>query len=357
MAQNGRGVKLCFGDVQASWTQVLFCAILVTVLVVTTVDLFTACYTLHATEDFLTWLDGENMLAFIVIFIAFGALSIVMLLPQTVLFLAAGYACADRVRNRYLAFAVALNLSLVTFIIGASIAFLLARSVLPPSCTRKFFKHFAILEGLDHALKHKGRRIIILLRINPMAPYNALNYGLGLSSCTFRAYLQGMVGAFPFTCIAVYAGMLISSVDDIDSLFTYTSTGWYCVYAALGVACVASFVAIVRYTSAEMKAAVRSAPIPAGGDRVDGEEDFGELPPDSTMFGTFTSRSECGSGMEGGEGNAGAGGEEEEEAMETFDEIVVAREPLLGGDARRKNGVAAERTSKRAARLTPVVDV
>lgn len=67
-------------------------------------------------------------------------------LPQ-VLFLAAGYACADRIRNRYLAFAVALNLSLVTFIIGASIAFLLARSVLPPSCTRKFFKHFAILEG------------------------------------------------------------------------------------------------------------------------------------------------------------------------------------------------------------------
>lgn len=189
-----------------------------------------------------------------------------------------------------------------------------------------------------------------------MAPYNALNYGLGLSSCTFRAYLQGMVGAFPFTCIAVYAGMLISSVDDIDSLFTYTSTGWYCVYAVLGVACVLSFVTIVRYTSAEMKAAVRSAPRPAGGDRVDGEEDFGELPPDSTMFGTFTSRSDCGEGEEGGRGNAGAGGEEEE-AMETFDEIAVAREPLLGGDARRKNGVAAERTSKKGARLNSVVDV
>lgn len=66
---------------------------------------------------------------------------------RQVLFLAAGYACSNRIPNRLVAFAVALNLSLVTFIVGASLAFLLARSVLPPSCTRKFFRHFAILDG------------------------------------------------------------------------------------------------------------------------------------------------------------------------------------------------------------------
>ncbi|CAM9126614.1 unnamed protein product [Scytosiphon promiscuus] len=285
------------------------------------------------------------MLAFIAIFIVFGALSIVLLLPQTVLFLAAGYSCASRLSNLFAAFFVALSISLFTFVLGASIAFLLARSILPPSCTRKFFRHFAVLEGLDHALRHKGRRIIILLRINPMAPYNALNYGLGLSSCTFLAYLQGMVGAVPFTCIAVYAGMVISSVEDIDSLFTYTSTGWYCIYAALAVACVVSFVAIVRYTSAEMKAAVRNAPREAdaaageGGNvddvngGVDGEDDFGELPPDSTMFGTFTSR-------EGGDGEE-AGGVGRARPLE-LDEVIVAREPLLGGDQRRKKSVVRD---------------
>lgn len=175
-----------------------------------------------------------------------------------------------------------------------------------------------------------------------MAPYNALNYGLGLSSCTFLAYLQGMVGAVPFTCVAVYAGMVISSVEDIDSLFTYTSTGWYCIYAALAVACLVSFIAIVRYTSAEMKAVVRSAPREAdaaaageggnGGDingGVDGEDDFGELPPDSTMFGTFTSRE----GIDG----ADADGIGRARPVE-MDEVVVAREPLLGGDQRRKKG-------------------
>lgn len=130
-----------------------------------------------------------------------------------------------------------------------------------------------------------------------------------------------------------HAGMIISSVDDIDSLFTYTTTGWYCVYAALAVACVVSFVAIVRYTSAEMEAAVRTAPrrgVGVDGGGVDGEDDFGELPPDATMFGTFTSRQ----GGDGGDGGDAG------EAMGTFDEIVVAREPLLGGESRRKDGPA-----------------
>eukprot|EP00752_Nemacystus_decipiens_P016370 g14635.t1 len=345
MDRNGSGIRLCFGDVRASWTQIIFSTLLLLVLIVTTVDLFTTCYSLHATEDFLTWLDGENMMAFIVIFVAFGALSIVLLLPQTVLFLAAGYACSNRIFNRVLAFAVALNLSLVTFIIGASIAFLLARSVLPPSCTRKFFKHYAVLEGLDHALQHKGRRIIILLRINPLAPYNALNYGLGLSSCTFRAYLQGMAGAVPFTCVAVYAGMIISSVDDIDSLFTYTTPGWYCIYAILALACIVSFVAIVRYTSAEMKAAVRAAPrlgddgVEANGgvDGIDRGDEFGELPPESTTFGTFTSRA----GNDGGERDDG----------------VVAREPLLGGDRPKNGPVGARSASAAKGRLNSRLEV
>lgn len=188
-----------------------------------------------------------------------------------------------------------------------------------------------------------GFRSGLRLRINPCAPYNALNYGLGLSSCTFRAYLQGMVGAFPYTCVAVYAGMIISSVDDINSLFTYTSTAWYCVYAAFAVACVLSCIAIVRYTSAEMKAAVRLAPAQGGdGDGIDGghgvdhEGDFGDLPPDSTMFGTFTSRA--------GDDGSGEGGRNGRGGMGTFDEIAVAREPLLGGpDSRSKHSPVAGR--------------
>ncbi len=131
----------------------------------------------------------------------------------------------------------------------------------------------------------------------------------------------------PLAWFDAHAGMIISSVDDIDSLFTYTTPGWYCVYAALAVVCVVSFVAIVRYTSAEMKAAVRTAPRRGVDGGVDGEDDFGELPPDATMFGTFTSR----------QGGDGGGGGDADGGMGAFDEIVVAREPLLSGESRRKD--------------------
>lgn len=40
--------------------QVIFCTILLLVLVATTVDLFTTCYSLHATEDFLVSRGPED---------------------------------------------------------------------------------------------------------------------------------------------------------------------------------------------------------------------------------------------------------------------------------------------------------
>lgn len=193
------------------------------------------------------------------------------------------------------------------------------------------------------------------MRVNPLAPYNALNYGLGLSSCTFRAYIEGMVGAVPYTCLAVYAGMLVSSVEDIDSMFSHTSPMWYSLYAMLGVFCLLSLFALVRYTAAEMKAAVVSSPtLPMEAtDCDDGDGDLGDMESrrgrdpssvprsnnnggegrggylpeqpsrDSTMFGTFTTRGEE-------DGSDGREGEGEGEEMTTFDDSVVSREPLLG---------------------------
>lgn len=110
-----------------------------------------------------------------------------------------------------------------------------------------------------------------------------------------------------------------------------------------------------------MKAAVRTAPRQGGGDDgddfnhgVDGQDEFGDLPPDSTMFGTFTSRA----GDDGG-GQGGQGGRNGEREMGTFDEIVVAREPLLGGtESRQKHSPVAARPIQGAKGLsTSVVHV
>lgn len=162
-----------------------------------------------------------------------------------------------------------------------------------------------------------------------------------------------MVGALPYTCIAVYAGMVISSIEDINSMFSHTSTLWYCIYAVLGVICLISFVALIKYTAAEMKAAVAAAPrLSTGPDddglRGDGEADFGELPGDATLFGTFTSRDGVGVGVRVGGvgvGGVGVGGDTGDEEMQTFGDGdgdgVSNIAPLLGGgEAHRRSDAA-----------------
>lgn len=169
-------------------------------------------------------------------------------------------------------------------------------------------------------------------------PYNALNYGLGLTSCSLGDYLVGMVGAVPFTCVAVYAGMIISGIQYLNTMFAHTDALWYCIYVAFGVVCVASCVALVRYTAAEMKAAVADAPLERGapGDRrqtetefdVDDEDEFGRLEDDSsTLFGTFVSR----------EANAAGGGnrtgDEEMRPIGEAESEEVSTVPLLAAAA------------------------
>lgn len=172
------------------------------------------------------------------------------------------------------------------------------------------------------------------LRINPIVPYNALNYGLGLSCCTLRAYLEGMVGTLPYTCVAVYAGMVISSVEDIDTIFTHTSSLWICIYITLGVAFVLSAMLVVRYTKAEMDdvATVVTEGNDAGGGRSCARQEE-EMGTDSTMFGTFTATSSLDRSRES---------LRIEEEMATFSEANAARLPLLSDeDSRQEDTTSA----------------
>lgn len=64
------------------------------------------------------------------------------------MYLGAGFLCASRIDSSHLlAFIAGLCLSMVTFVIGATLAFLLSRRVLPPSCGRRVINHFPVLRG------------------------------------------------------------------------------------------------------------------------------------------------------------------------------------------------------------------
>ncbi len=95
---------------------------------------------------------------------------------------------------------------------GATLAFLLARRLGRDFVRRRLKGRVAALD--EQAGRH-GFRAVLLLRLVPLIPFNALNYGAGISSVRLRDYVAasaiGMLpGCFAYTYFAdaILAGSL-----------------------------------------------------------------------------------------------------------------------------------------------------
>jgi uncharacterized membrane protein YdjX (TVP38/TMEM64 family) len=76
-------------------------------------------------------------------------------------------------------------------------------------------RHAAALRRIDAALERDGFRLVCLLRWFPLAPFNLMNYLLGLSRVSLRAYLAAtFVACVPNTIIFVYLGTVVPRLRD-----------------------------------------------------------------------------------------------------------------------------------------------
>ncbi|MFY3744224.1 VTT domain-containing protein [Anaeromyxobacter sp. Red801] len=65
------------------------------------------------------------------------------------------------------------------------------------------------LAGLDAALGASGFRVVLLLRLAPLAPFTVLNYLLGATPVPLRAFaLASLLGSAPGLIVSVYVGSL-----------------------------------------------------------------------------------------------------------------------------------------------------
>jgi uncharacterized membrane protein YdjX (TVP38/TMEM64 family) len=100
---------------------------------------------------------------------------------------------------------------------GAALAFLCAR-YLARDWIEKRVKARVTLANFDQAIKRSGWRIVLLLRLAPIFPFNALNYALGLSGISFRDYLIAtIIGIIPGTIAYIYVGSLIGDLAKIGA--------------------------------------------------------------------------------------------------------------------------------------------
>lgn len=119
--------------------------------------------------------------------------------------------------------------------LGAAAAFLIARYLARPAVERRL-AHHQRFAALDAAVGQAGRRIVFLLRLSPVFPFNLLNYALGLTRVGFGDYLLASVGMLPGTLLYVYYGKLAGDVAALAGGVQQPRGAEYWVVLVLGLA-------------------------------------------------------------------------------------------------------------------------
>ena len=139
---------------------------------------------------------------------AFYVLACVLFLPGSVLTLGAGFLFGVPVG--FLTVWIGANL-------GACVAFLVGRTIARDWVARKVAGNpkFA---AIDEAVGKEGFKIVALLRLSPVFPFNLLNYALGLTRVSFRNYaLASLVGMLPGILMYVYFGSAARSLAEVTA--------------------------------------------------------------------------------------------------------------------------------------------
>ena len=94
----------------------------------------------------------------------------------------------------------------ISAVLGATCAFLIAR-YLARSAVEKRAKKNPKFQAIDEAIGEQGWKIVGLLRLSPVVPFNFANYFFGITRVDFWPYvLASWIGMLPGTILYVYLG-------------------------------------------------------------------------------------------------------------------------------------------------------
>ncbi|NCF32609.1 MAG: hypothetical protein GWP50_03455 [Proteobacteria bacterium] len=180
---------------------------------------------------------GENRSVSWLVFIVFYVMACVLVLPGSLLTLAAGFL-----------FGLGYGFAIVSLAstLGATCAFLVGRFLARDWVAAKL-QGLPKFAALDAAVGEQGAVVVLLTRLSPIFPFSLLNYGLGLTQVKLSHYvLASWVGMIPGTVLYVYLGSIASNLTSIfaGDLAQLPASSWL-FYLGLG-ATVLLTVAITR---------------------------------------------------------------------------------------------------------------
>ena len=132
----------------------------------------------------------------------------VLMVPGVILTLGAGFA-----------FGLVQGTITVSFasVLGALAAFLIGRTLAREFVAQKAAQ-YPRFEAVDRAVEEAGFKIVLLTRLSPAFPFNALNYLFSITRVRTRDYFfASWIGMFPGTVMYVYFGTAMKNITDLVS--------------------------------------------------------------------------------------------------------------------------------------------
>ncbi|KAM0954209.1 putative SNARE associated golgi family protein [Dioscorea sansibarensis] len=201
-------------NMAVSWSSV-FRVSLMLVLLAAIVAAFVILPVEQILKDFLVWVK-QNLgpwgpLALAIAYIPLTVLAV----PASILTLGGGYLFG-------------LPLGFIADSIGATIgataAFLLGRTIGRPYVISKL-KDYPKFQAVAIAIQRSGFKIVFLLRLVPLLPFNMLNYLLSVTPVSVGEYMMGSwLGMMPITLALVYVGTTLKDLADVTHGWSEVST-------------------------------------------------------------------------------------------------------------------------------------
>jgi uncharacterized membrane protein YdjX (TVP38/TMEM64 family) len=129
-------------------------------------------------------------------FILIYAFAVVALIPASLLTIAGG---------AVFGLIPGVTYSLIGATIGSTGAFLIGRYAARRLVARRLAA-MPRFSAIERAVSARGFRIVLLLRLSPIVPFNFLNYALGLTTISARDFVIASLGTVPGAFVYSYAG-------------------------------------------------------------------------------------------------------------------------------------------------------
>ncbi len=158
-------------------------------------------------RDALDWISSLGPWAG-VFFVALYVLATVLFLPGFILTLAAG------VLFGVIWGSVAVSVGSAA---GATLAFLIGRYLARNWVAEKIERNEKF-EAIDRAVAKEGWKIVGLVRLSPVFPFNLLNYAFAITKVSLKDYFfASWIGMLPATVMYVYVGSLVGNLATLGS--------------------------------------------------------------------------------------------------------------------------------------------